>query len=44
MLGNKLDPWQVLNFTELTYSMGPIDRESKGTLVWSAPVNLTFVE
>jgi len=44
MLGTKLDPWEALNFTDLTFSMGPIDRESKGTLVWSAPVDLQFVK
>lgn len=41
--GEKLDPWDTLNFTDLTFALGPINRNSSGTIVWSAPVNLPFV-
>jgi len=44
MSGVKIDPEEYLNFTDISFSMGPIDRESKGTLIWSAPVNTTFVK
>jgi hypothetical protein len=44
MSGVKLDPEEALNFTDLSFDMGPIDRESKGTFVWSSPVDLQFVK
>lgn len=44
MSGVKIDPEEYLNFTDISFTMGPIDRESKGSFIWSSPVNLSFVE
>ena len=42
--GVRIDPEEYLNFTDITFSMTDIDRESKGALIWSHPVNLTFIK
>jgi hypothetical protein len=44
MLGTQVDPEQFLNFTELNFTMSPINRTSHGNLTWSDAVNLTFVK
>ena len=44
MSGTILDPMDVLNFTDITWEMTEIDRESKSSLVFSHPVNLTFIK
>jgi len=41
--GIKVDPEEYLNFTDISFDMGTIDRYGRGTLKWSQPVNLTFV-
>jgi len=41
--GPLLDPETYLNFTELTFSMSAIDRQSRGSFKWSHPVKLEFV-
>lgn len=42
--GVKIDPEEYFNFTDVTFSMGPINRYGQGTVIWSHPINLTFVE
>jgi len=42
--GSRIDPEEYLNFTDITFKMTEIDRESKGAFIWSHPVNLTFVK
>lgn len=44
MLGTQVDPEQFLNFTELNFTMSPINRTSHGNFTWNHPVNLTFVK
>ena len=43
MSGVTVDPDEYLNYTDISFSMGELDRESKGTFKWSHPVNLEFV-
>lgn len=42
--GTKLDPMDELVFTDIEYEMNPIDRYSNTSIVWSQPVNLTFIK
>jgi hypothetical protein len=42
--GNIIDPEEYLNFTDVTFDMGQIDRYGRGNFTWSHPVNLTFVQ
>lgn len=42
--GVKIDPEEYFNFTDVTFSMGPINRYGQGSVIWSHPVNLTFVK
>lgn len=42
--GVRIDPEEYLNFTDISFKLTDIDRESKGALIWSHPVNLTFVK
>jgi hypothetical protein len=41
--GVAIDPEEYLNFTDVTFDIGDINRNSSGTVVWSAPVNTTFI-
>jgi hypothetical protein len=42
--GKKIDPLTYLNFTDLTYKIDKITENSTGAIVWSHPVNLTFIK
>lgn len=42
--GVKIDPEEYFNFTDIQFSMGPINRYGQGTVIWNHPVNLTFVQ
>lgn len=42
--GVKIDPEEYFNFTDIQFSMGPINRYGQGTVIWNHPVNLTFVK
>lgn len=42
--GDQIDKMQYLNFTDIDYNVTDVDRYSKGALVWSTPVNTTFVK
>jgi len=42
--GNIVDPEEYLNFTDITFSMGTVDRYGRGQLKWDNKVNLTFVK
>jgi len=44
MSGNIIDPMEYLNFTDITWEMTPIDRNSKASIVFSHPVNLPFIK
>jgi len=44
MQGSIIDPMEYLNFTDITWEMSTIDRESKSSLVFSHPVDLQFVK
>jgi hypothetical protein len=44
IMGNKIDPLTYLNFTDLTYKIDTITENSTGAIVWSHPVNLTFIK
>lgn len=41
--GVKIDPEEYFNFTNVKFSMGPVNRYGQGTIKWNHPVNLTFV-
>jgi len=42
--GTIVDPYSLINYTEVNYTMTPIDRNSKGSIKWNRPVNLTFIK
>jgi hypothetical protein len=42
--GDKIDKMEYLNFTDITYNMTELDRYSSGSIIWTTPVNLTFVK
>lgn len=42
--GVKIDAEEYFNFTDVSFSMGTINRYGQGTFMWSHPVNLTFVD
>jgi hypothetical protein len=42
--GTIIDPMDYLNFTEITWEMTPINRNSSASLIFSAPVNLQFIK
>lgn len=44
ILGEKIDPNEYLNFTDITFELDPIQRDSTTALRFSHGVNLTFVE
>lgn len=43
MSGVKIDPEEFLNFTEVSFDIKEINRDSTGTFVWSTPMNLPFI-
>lgn len=42
--GSIIDPYSLINYTEVNFTMTPIDRYAAGSIVWSAPVNLSFIK
>jgi len=43
MSGVKIDPEEYLNFTEVSFEIATLNRDSTGTFVWSTPMNLPFI-
>jgi len=41
--GNQLNPLTDLNFTDVYFNLTKIDRFSRGSIVFTKPINLTFV-
>jgi hypothetical protein len=42
--GTIVDPYSLINYTEVNFTMTPIDRYSNGAIKWNNPVNLTFIK
>ena len=43
MSGVKIDPEEYLNYTEVSFEIATLNRDSTGTFVWSTPMNLPFI-
>lgn len=42
--GKEINPMTFLNFTDVTFKLTPLSRNSTGAIIFSNPVNLTFVK
>lgn len=42
--GKRIDPLAYYNYTDLTFALDPLERNSTGALVFSHPINTTYVK
>lgn len=41
--GTIIDPYSLINYTDYHFNITPLDRYSRGAIIWNRPVNLSFI-